>query len=448
MTVLRDSFDRADDPTGLGAADLGGVWAQADESGGAALFGIVDDSAYAPTVPGSSIVQATLDTGSAEHRVEASVTLAGALDRTGGVIAGWDQATTTGLVWAVEDRAAGDQFTLSAIAAGTLTPIASSFPSALAATVKLALELRGRRAIGWVDGVRLLDVPLPAGIVGTRVGLSADPDSGATRWDLFSGGPATLIRSGPCSPWTTVDDVEACCCDADPERIQFAIDVASEVLFARSGYKYPGVCQGVERPCSRRAGDAGLPPPWWRESWGWCRWGRRPGDPCGCGGRGREYVPIGQPVQSVDLVLIDGEVLDPSSYVLLDGRTLRRIDGESWPCCQDLDLPDTEIGTWAVYTTYGRPIPKGGDLAAQLYACQLAKCGSEGCELPERVQSIVRQGVSADFVDIDQLVSLGTTSIPFVEEWLKSVNPSGRRRPLGMASPDVGRRARRTGPYA
>jgi len=264
------------------------------------------------------------------------------------------------------------------------------------------------------------------------------------------------ISDVPCADWTDIDAVKACGCpDADDADVQEAIEVASSVLYNWSRRRFPGVCSDVVRPCARTTDGWAFHGAWqsgagwsssaWNGSWGWCSCNTE--DSCSCCG-----IPSvrlgGWPVASITEVLIDGAVLDPSAYRLDNDTSLVRIDGDSWPCCQDMLAATTEPDTWSVAYTYGRAVDPGGVLSANLYACEIVKlCTGGDCRLPAKVQTITRQGMSAGFIDVDAIVQLGALGIPFIDQWLEGLDrAASSSRGLVIASPDIGRRVRRTGP--
>lgn len=156
------------------------------------------------------------------------------------------------------------------------------------------------------------------------------------------------------------------------------------------------------------------------------------------------------PISSVSEVIIGGTVLPPSAYRVDNSRYLVRQDGGSWPACQDLDAslatvppvgPDDPF-TWAVTYVRGLPVPIGGQVAAGRLACELAKalCGDSSCQLPRRVQSITRQGVTMAILDTFDDVAKGRTGVWVIDSWVASVT-----RPIvrggTVTSPDVRRRS-------
>ena len=99
----------------------------------------------------------------------------------------------------------------------------------------------------------------------------------------------------------------------------------------------------------------------------------------------------GRPVQTIHTVRnIAGEIVDPSSYYLVDHSTLQATAGQAWVPC------DIEV----TYS-YGIDPPTLGRMAARTLALEFAKLwnGDDDCILPQRVTSISRQGVSYTLLD-------------------------------------------------
>jgi hypothetical protein len=261
---------------------------------------------------------------------------------------------------------------------------------------------------------------------------------------------------GPCLPWVTADDVRTSnrCADVECNALEWAVEVASDMLWRLSGRQFSGPCEDVVRPC-RRSGVGGQPEAvnaaislgtWsWQESWGTCGCGGQP-ERGSCSCPALHEVTLGAyPVRLVTRVLVDGEEVDPSAYQVHDDRWLVRVDGEDWPCCQDLRAdPETDADTFQVEFVYGALPPPSGELAARTLACELARsrAGME-CRLPQRVTAITRQGVSMAFLDSQDFITEGLTGIYEVDMFLQSVNPNGLERRAGVLSPDVSRPVRR-----
>ena len=116
--------------------------------------------------------------------------------------------------------------------------------------------------------------------------------------------------------------------------------------------------------------------------------------------------------------------LDPDAYRVDNFRYLVRQDGGRWPYCQDMSKRLGEPGTWAVTVKVGAPVPIGGRKAAGKLACELARAaaGDKGCELPQRWQTITRQGVTiAAGMDTFEDLDAGKTGIWLIDSWVASV---------------------------
>lgn len=214
--------------------------------------------------------------------------------------------------------------------------------------------------------------------------------------------------------------------DQDREAVT---DMAVEFLWRWTGKQF-GVCEWVVRPCLSRCG--GQRPGTY--------WGRGPfpgGDTyafpleyvCGqCLGRaecdclGGDAFRLPGPVVAVSEIIEDGSVL-PSSAYTVSGNAVVRQDGRNWYRCQDVeDAPDAP-GTWQVTYSRGIEVPVGGQIAAGLLADQFARalCGASDCSLPQRVQTVTRQGVTVGVLDSFEDVTEGRTGIWLIDSWIASV---------------------------
>lgn len=145
------------------------------------------------------------------------------------------------------------------------------------------------------------------------------------------------------------------------------------------------------------------------------------GDECGCSRLTSIRLP--GPVASIDEVLVDGEILDASAYRVDNRKRLVRQDGGEWPVCNDLSLDDTEPGTWSVKYQQGVEVPEGGQIAAGVLACEFAKavCKSNDCRLPQRIQTVTREGVTVGVLDPFDGIADGRTGIWLIDSWVASV---------------------------
>jgi hypothetical protein len=123
---------------------------------------------------------------------------------------------------------------------------------------------------------------------------------------------------------------------------------------------------------------------------------------------------------------VDGVVLPASAYRVDNFNLLVRTDGNEWPRCNDLNLEDTEVGTWSVTANYGQPVPELGKLAAGQLAVEIAKrcVNSSGCVLPSgTVQEVTRQGVKKVFFDSDKAFAQGMLGLYWADMFVKTYNP-------------------------
>ena len=240
--------------------------------------------------------------------------------------------------------------------------------------------------------------------------------------------------SGPCQQWPA-----QITCDLStysPTVTGVALQAATEVLYNLSGRRF-GLCQTTIRPCRRSCWDTLWPFPgnWWM--WGqWPRplfyngiWynltcGQCPGNNCSCNYVDECQLPA--PVASIDEVRVDGVVLAASAYQLRDFRYLQRIDGSNWPICNDLSKPDTDVGTWSVTLSFGEAVPMMGQLAVGELTCQFAKLLSndKSCMLPKPVQQLVRQGVTMNFLDPNEVFANGRIGLYLCDLFLSEENPN------------------------
>ena len=262
-----------------------------------------------------------------------------------------------------------------------------------------------------------------------------------------------------CSPWITGENVADCCSveeGSDPTIFDSAAEIASEILFQLSLRRFPGICYATVRPCRSNCycpwqvlsrGHIVWNPNFMDPLYGWWMCGGE--DSCGC--RPLSKVLLAGRVQEVTEVLIDGDVVDPLTYRVDQRRWLVRTrqtpDDEVllWPGCQNLALPETEDGTWAVTYTYGQEVPASGIAAAAELACNIYKqCNGQPCALPANTVRAVRQGVvmekpgfvSWGFEKGGRSIPRGWhTNMPSVDAFLTAYNPAGLVRIPNIWSP-------------
>lgn len=147
-------------------------------------------------------------------------------------------------------------------------------------------------------------------------------------------------------------------------------------------------------------------------------------------------VMLGPNRTNVTQVKVDGVVLSPTAYRVVDG-VLLRTDGGVWPTTQDMDKDDTQVGTFAVYYTPGWPVDGLGAYAAGIMACEYAKMlAGQSCRLPKSVTQITRQGISMTITP--GAFPEGLTGIALVDAYILSVNPHGLKQPSAVIVPGGG----------
>jgi hypothetical protein len=148
-------------------------------------------------------------------------------------------------------------------------------------------------------------------------------------------------------------------------------------------------------------------------------------------------------VSQVLQVKVDGSVLDPSTYRVDEERLLVRLpnaDGTNpgWPICQNMQLPDTQTGTWSVNFTYGIAPPSACLLAAKQLACQLGLAFTGApCQLPVGTTKVSRAGVTIERGLLADWTKGGSTGLALVDAAIRAYNPAGLLMQSSVYSPDV-----------
>ena len=244
---------------------------------------------------------------------------------------------------------------------------------------------------------------------------------------------------GDCDELDLLDDVDG---EGEPDTpIRDAVvALAVAHLWNWTDRKY-GLCEVTVRPCRQNCGGratyqgesgvpiAGLGPfqpalingVWRNLSCGSCD------GLCDCDGLWSLRLP--GPIHSVQEVVIGSDIIDAESYRVDNYNLLIRTDGGRWPICQDLAAPPGQPNTWSVTYTAGVPVPEGGQLAAQLLACEMAKAvlDRDDCQLPVRVSTITREGITVAVVDAFEGLRSGQTGVWLVDSWVASVTRQLRR---------------------
>lgn len=244
----------------------------------------------------------------------------------------------------------------------------------------------------------------------------------------------------PCEPWPL--DMSCWEFPGDepaPETVERWRRVATQILWGLTGRRW-GLCEVTVRPCLRNCSDAPMSAAMAPYTVGG-RWYNATcccAGECSCGGRLCE-VRLEGPVHSIVEVLIDGQPVAPETYrVDAPGLLVRQSTDECWPPCQDLSMPPTEPGTFAVTYRQGLEPDEAAIAAVSEYTYELIKAciPDADCALPRRVTSVVRQGIRIDRVDARDYLDEGRVGLDLVDQWIASVNPYGLPSQGRVMSPD------------
>lgn len=135
-------------------------------------------------------------------------------------------------------------------------------------------------------------------------------------------------------------------------------------------------------------------------------------------------VALPKPVGRIEEVMVDGELVDFMDYQVDSGNLLVYVgDGDCpWPETQDLNLPDTEVGTFSVRYWNSYPVDSIGAYAVGLLALEFAKaCAGDRCSLPSGVTTVTRQGLTYEIQG--GMFPDGFTGIKAVDAYIALWNP-------------------------
>ena len=143
----------------------------------------------------------------------------------------------------------------------------------------------------------------------------------------------------------------------------------------------------------------------------------------------------GRPIKAIGSItdLSDGRILDTDEYVIVNRNTL-----------QLTSIPGAGID---VSYTYGQEPPALGKMAALHLARNFWLVWTDRedeCDLPSRVTSITRQGVSWVLMDNQQYVDDLRTGVYIVDLFLRSVNPGKATQKAKVFNIDIPRGSRRS----
>ena len=251
----------------------------------------------------------------------------------------------------------------------------------------------------------------------------------------------------PCAGWAPNHAL----CDAwsgFPAPTQaYADRVATRVIWTGSGRQF-GLCDVTVRPCwtPQEPLYQTFPVGYYGEGY-WSLQGVPGGvvvfaaNQCACHSACQCQPPqiaLPGPVASITAVVINGVPLGAGNYRVDNSSYLVRMDGLMWPASQNLAAVDGSADTWHVQYQQGQAVPAELNDAAGLFACQIGMALTGGtCQLPNRVQSITRSGVSIDYVDTADYLKEGRTGYDQVDMILHSYNPYGLTQRPRVLSPDM-----------
>jgi len=154
-------------------------------------------------------------------------------------------------------------------------------------------------------------------------------------------------------------------------------------------------------------------------------------------------------VVSITSVLIDNATVDPTAYRVDAGCLLVRTDGACWPQCQDYDKnPGVGVtNTFVVNGVFGAPVPQEALDACSLLACEIGKAiAGQPCRLPQRMQSLSRQGVTVQFPAPGSYLDRGLTGLNEVDQLVVQFNPNRLTQSPKVFSMDMSPDRRTTWP--
>lgn len=246
--------------------------------------------------------------------------------------------------------------------------------------------------------------------------------------------------------WTDVEELGVY---ADSDYAYEAVKTASYMLWALSGRKFSGTTTVTERyvsafdPYLRTGGSRLNYTPTLIEGrvenlpqGGFGRYSHRDYQGDGTSSYSRLRLRGRKVIQVHTLRKDNGEIIDPSTYYLSDHSTIYGTPNAKW----------TPSNVEVTYT-YGSPVPTAGKAAARILATELVKLyeNDDTCALPQRVTTVVRQGVTYTVLDNQAFVDELKTGIYAVDLFLKTANPDKARARSRVFSPDVSRARRITG---
>jgi hypothetical protein len=197
------------------------------------------------------------------------------------------------------------------------------------------------------------------------------------------------------------------------------------MLYQLSGGRIHGICQSTVRPF--------CPDPIWTGDWMARNWptylqtsrvALSHEDYHG----GLATIPLRGPATDIVQVIINGTVLNPSEYGLLNNDKLFR-RAALWPTTNDLTKPLTEMNTWAITYRFGNPPDYIAKKACIELASELAApLKGRRSNLGPGITSANIQGASIQLRDRAEALAEGDQQVPAVSRFLGVYAPDQRQQ--------------------
>lgn len=208
-----------------------------------------------------------------------------------------------------------------------------------------------------------------------------------------------------------------------------SIALAGNTLRRLTAYRVGG-CPVAIRPCTQSVlRGFGYYAFWYDSGWHPMNWSGVWVNSCGCDRTcTHSRITLPAPNGGQVVVKVDGVELTENTDYWIDDLDVVRMGGLAWPLSQNLDLPDTEVGTFSITYLNSFPVDGLGAYACGLLARQYAlACTGDGkCKLPATVTSVVRQGVS--YTLAAGSFPNGETGIREVDAYIGLWNPAHRKQ--------------------
>lgn len=204
VSVVADTFNRADSSSSLGTSSGGQVW-----SPRVGTWGISSNMGYVAT-PTSGFNFATIEQGGETYDLQASVTLSGTSNRaTVGLVVRYSDTSNYDLV-RLDARASVNGVRLFKVNAGVGTQVGAMAGTLVnGETYVVRVEVRPTATTVFLDGVAIVTTASATGNTGTDAGLTllygaSDNDDGGSRFDGFDVDDTATTTTTASTTTTTV----------------------------------------------------------------------------------------------------------------------------------------------------------------------------------------------------------------------------------------------------